>query len=408
MSTPRPRAPLLIPNVAAEEGAVWNAPGGEPQVRAVTRLWRMLFGSDARLLGDDGETEELWPEALGPVPLGPAFPHLEEGKAYAWLHTAEAQALAAGHGYELAEPRPEAVRRVHDKAFARRWAQENLEEPVVLRGLTSAFEPEPLRDTPDAVLREVESAVSAWPGWTEGRFTLKPRFGSSGRGRVGGGRRDVSAIRGALPRLAERGGAVLEPWLERVRDLSAQLVVEPGGGVRLLGTVELLVSPAGVYQGHRGSVDNKGRVTSLCPEDEHLREAAAQLAAEAGAEGFVGPCGVDAFLFRGPGGEHVFRPVVEFNARFTMGTIALGLLRRALPTLRRALPRDASERRAFHFSLTPPPAGWPRNPSEHWWMLPLGPASEPDAAAGLLVALDRGHLEMAFQAADTPPMLSPH
>ena len=120
---------------------------------------------------------------------------------------------------------------------------------------------------------------------------------------------------------------------------------------------------------------------------------------------------MDAFVFRGPAGAHVFRPIVGLNGRFTMGTIALGLLRRALPALRRALPCDASERRAFHFSLAPPPAGWPCNPSEHWWMLPLGPAAEAGGetkGAGLLVALDPGHLEMAFQAAETPPMLSPH
>ena len=224
---------------------------------------------------------------------------------------------------------------------------------------------------------------------------------------MSGGRRDLSSVAGALPRLAERGGAVLEPWLDRVRDLSAQLWVEPRGSVRLLGTLELLVSPSGVYCGHRGSVDNKGRVTSLCPEDERLREVAAQLAAEAGARGFAGPCGVDAFSFRGPGGEHLFRPAVEFNARVTMGTIAVGLLRRALPTLRRALPRDASERRAFHFSLVPPPAGWQSKYSAECLMLPLGrPADVPPP--GLRVANDPGQLEMAFQAAESPPMLSPH
>ena len=40
-------------------------------------------------------------------------------------------------------------------------------------------------------------------------------------------------------------------------------------------------------------------------------------------EGFAGPCGVDAFSFRGPDREPLFRPLVEWNGRFTMGTVAL-------------------------------------------------------------------------------------
>ena len=46
--------------------------------------------------------------------------------------------------------------------------------------------------------------------------------------------------------------------------------------------------------------------------------------------GFYGICGLDAFAFRSSGGAEVLRPVVEFNARFTVGTISIGLVERAL------------------------------------------------------------------------------
>ncbi len=414
MSELGPATPLLIPNIAAEEGAaVWNAAGGETQVRSVARLWRLLFGPSAHLVDDAEAFEALWPGGLGPAPFGPVYEDLDRGQAFAWLHTPEARRLAKDLGYDLAGPDPDAVAKVHDKAFALRWSKQAGEEPEALRPLITIFEAEVLRGATGDVMQQVQSEVANWPSWTGGRFTLKPRFGSSGRGRVSGrvgsgSSHDLASLPGALPRLAERGGAVLEPWLDRVRDLSAQLWVEPGGRVRLLGTVELLVSASGLYRGHRGSVDNTGRVTSLCPEDEQLREVAAQLAVAASAVGFSGPCGVDAFSFRGPAGEHLFRPVVEFNGRFTMGTIAIGLLRRALPVLRRELPRDASERRAFFFSLSPPPEGWPRPHPPGCLMISLEPAAGASPPPGLLVAQDPGYLEMAFQGRESPPMLGAH
>ncbi len=50
--------------------------------------------------------------------------------------------------------------------------------------------------------------------------------------------------------------------------------------------------------------------------------------------GYVGPCGVDAFGFRGPDGEEELRPVVELNARFTLGLVTLGHAQRSFAALR--------------------------------------------------------------------------
>ena len=161
---------------------------------------------------------------------------------------------------------------------------------------------------------------------------------------------------------------MLEPWLDRALDLAAQLRVDPKGGTLMLGTLEQLVTPAGVYRGHRGWVDSKGRIVSGSDWDEPLREAAAALAAAAAREGYSGPASLDAFAFRSSeqpeGGVEtrearaVFRPAVEFNARFTLGTIAMGLVRRALPELKSPLGLQPGNRRAFVFGLTPPPDGW--------------------------------------------------
>jgi hypothetical protein len=287
---------------------------------------------------DPPELRGDWPPDL-PAPSGPALPWLEDaGRAVAWFPTLDAKETAERFGCELAGPSPEVVIRVHDKAFAHRTAERASLVPQQLRGLIEIFEAEELHNA-DATLRRIRSCVAAWPAWTGQRFALKPRLSTSGRGRVPGDGHalDEGAIRGALPRLAGRAGALLEPWLERTQDLSVQLHVAEDGGLTLLGTLEQRLSSAGLYQGHRGIVDWRGRVSSGSRFEGELLEAGSELARSAAEAGFHGPCGLDAFSFRiEDGGEparELFRPVTEFNARFTTGTIVLGLVRRVLPSL---------------------------------------------------------------------------
>lgn len=48
-------------------------------------------------------------------------------------------------------------------------------------------------------------------------------------------------------------------------------------------------------------------------------------------KGYRGPVGVDAFVFKGADGRCRFKPVVEINPRYTMGRLALELMRQAAP-----------------------------------------------------------------------------
>jgi hypothetical protein len=258
------------------------------------------------------------------------------------------------------------------------------------------LEPDELLD-PNRVIREVEARLARWPAWTAGRFTLKPRFGTSGRGRVAGNAGRVAELSGRFPRLAESGGAMLEPWLKRTCDLSAQLWIGRDRRIVLLGTTELLVEGSGLYRGHRGFVDSRGRVTSGNRYDEALREAAVAVAQAAMAAGYHGPCGVDAFAFEVEPGRVELRPVVEFNARFTFGTVVIGLLRRALPRICQALSLDPGGLRAFLFRLDAPPGGWPEpTDAQGALLIPLS-TEDPTAAVriepGLLVTDDREALD---------------
>lgn len=324
-----------VANLGAEEGDDWRRAAGEPAVRALAKLWRRVVDAVPQ------------PFAWLPPP----------DQAAAWLNTEEAVREA---GQPLAGSAPECVHAVHDKAFALRVAENERLVPRELLGLIDILEPEALEPARDAA-DWIANRVANWPSWTGGRFTLKPRFGSSGRGRFGASADtlDLGSLAGALPRLSDRGGAILEPWLERTVDLSAQLAVSETGGIILLGTATLLCDPSGVYRGHLATFDRKGRTTSGQRHDEPLREAAALVAAAAAARGLRGPCGVDGFGFRFPDDGERLRPVCEFNARYTAGTVALGLLRQHLAELKDGLSLGMEERGWLHFSLQPPAEGWP-------------------------------------------------
>ncbi len=343
----------LLANLGGEEGPDWRRWLEEPAVGMQAGLWHFLFGRAAGWL-EPPPALPAWPELLGSRPEAPVFPWLPEdaeGVAVPWFGSADAAADAEAAGLGFASAAPEIVRAVHDKAFAHETAREERLVPPVLRGAIHVLSADALL-APDAADR-IEATLANAPAFARERFTLKPRLGTSGRGRVAGrgGRLDRERLGGALERLAGRGGAVLEPWLERIEDFSVQLHVAEEG-VTMLGSLVQELAPSGRYLGHRGELDSRGRIFTGRPEEEALREAAALVAVAARERGFRGPCGVDAFSFREPEADApVLRPVVELNARFTAGLVTVGLVRRALPLLKRKLGFGPGERLGFRFRL---------------------------------------------------------
>ncbi len=368
MSPPETKTQGLIPNLGAEEGPHWASLHRLPAVSTTVDLWRHLFRENHTLVGVE-TSPDPWPESLGPRPAEAALPWLEDSDVQCWWADPMAERLAKQERLTWSGPVPSKVLETHDKAFAIQASRELDLAPPELRDLGKIFDSETLR-VPQNWLTQVERELGRWPEWTEGQFTLKPRMGSSGRGRIGGtlSSLDRSRLIAAAPGFAERGGAILEPWLRRCNDFSVQIHIGPSGSSRLpvvtlMGSLELWVTRAGVYRGHLGEVDSRGRVFSGGPYEEQAREAAALMAGHAGAAGYTGPCGIDGMTFLGParaGSERprLLRPIVEFNARFTMGTIVVGLIRRALDLLKAKSDLGPGQRRAFLFALDPP-QGWP-------------------------------------------------
>lgn len=322
---------LLYPNLGAEQGP--NVSLGPAQCAAAI-LWRLLFGPCA------------WVRLRRPYPFEhcQAFDFLSDRSAFDWLAHGrglvpwygdhKAAWLAQREGLPLWAPNPDVVRQVHDKAFAVQHAiASSSSDPkqAEFDRCISILDAE-LLGNEDEALALIGRRLQEWPERFRPRFTLKPRLGSSGRGRIPGtpDTIDSAAFQRGLARLADAGGAILEPFVERKLDLSAQFFVHPGGRVEFLGSLGQRLSQSGSYQGHFGCIDVRGRATAGTEWDEALHEHAAKVVDQAAKRGFWGPCGVDAFVY--PSLLHrnrlVLRPVVEFNARFTVGVVVLGLLRR--------------------------------------------------------------------------------
>jgi uncharacterized ferritin-like protein (DUF455 family) len=129
-----------------------------------------------------------------------------------------------------------------------------------------------------------------------------------------------------------QGSLVLEPWLDKVVDLSVQLNVGTGEKP-VLGITRFYTDTRGQYIGHR-----LGRKLDDLPVEwlrviygermqETLLDVGAQVVEALAAAGYSGPAGVDSFIYR-DGETLKLRPIVEINPRHTMGRIAWSIDRR--------------------------------------------------------------------------------
>src|SRR5262249_16938347 len=75
------------------------------------------------------------------------------------------------------------------------------------------------------------------------------------------------------------------------------------------------------------------------------------LADELRARGFLGPIGIDAFVYLGHDGFLRLKPIVEINPRYTMGRVTLELMRYTAPgsygRFRLVNPKQAHSRTGF-------------------------------------------------------------
>jgi uncharacterized ferritin-like protein (DUF455 family) len=146
-----------------------------------------------------------------------------------------------------------------------------------------------------------------------------------------------------MARALEQGHAlVVEPWLERAADFSLQLEMTPRG-LKRCGYTTLINDSRGQFRANRAEPDHTQRLPSGViallsgPRDLtarlHALYAGWMRLLEAGLRDadYLGPVGVDAFVYRAASGECRLKPIVEINPRYTMGRLTVELMRQTCP-----------------------------------------------------------------------------
>jgi uncharacterized ferritin-like protein (DUF455 family) len=259
------------------------------------------------------------PPDFGPRSPGPAMP---------WGWSASAAGSATAWGLPV-PPSTAAAAALASKAAAAAL------RPAVIAALDGVLPVAPgcagaLVHAPDAL----DAAVAGCPG--DGFVLLKAPFASAGRGlrRVGRGALSPADHAWAARALAH-GPLVVEPWLDRVADLSLHLDATPDGTLRTLGFSSFVADARGQWRASIVGLAPAGLPADVCrwwspggaaprfgPVAAALRAA---LAPAVTAAGYAGPLGVDLLLARGPGGALALHPLVEINPRWTFGRVALAL-----------------------------------------------------------------------------------
>ena len=166
-----------------------------------------------------------------------------------------------------------------------------------------------------------EAAARARPG-ADDKWVVKSPHGFAARERVLGRGPRVEGPQAvwALKRLARGEPLIFQPWLEVRREYGVVVEVSTEGSHRLLGVSDLQTNGAGTGTGY---------VLGRPPAPERMKEledVAEVVCERLRAEGYGGPAGFDALEHAG--GLH---PLLEVNARYTMGFVALAVERETRP-----------------------------------------------------------------------------
>jgi hypothetical protein len=241
----------------------------------------------------------------------------------------------------------ERIARLYSKA----WSAAFLRTVLVRGALGTALPtPEPWLCTEDEAgvavdtLESALEAIAAIRRRGHHRVVAKEALGLAGHNAIRLWEPELSAAQKRWLAHALQNGRqlVIEPWLERELDFSVQMEMGPRG-LKLCGYTGLINDRKGQFQANWAAADHDRRipvnVAALLGETADIsgclqrlyRYILSLLEAELQHAGFVGPVGIDAFVYRTSQGGCRLKPMVEVNPRYTMGRLTLELMKQTCP-----------------------------------------------------------------------------
>lgn len=227
---------------------------------------------------------------------------------WGWTPSAVAAGESASALVKQAVP-IETVARVNSKLWSHRLEQEL---GIALPGAA-----------PAASFDELQEAVAiACPG-TQDKWVVKSPFGFAARDRVlgRGPSLDEPQAKWSRKRFELGETLIFQPWLEVVREYGVVMEIHPDGSTQMFGISDLQTNGAGTGTGYI-----LGRPPDPARRKE-LENIAGVVCDHLFTEGYVGPVGIDALEHAGG-----FHPLLEINARYTMGFVAVAVERSLKPT----------------------------------------------------------------------------
>lgn len=226
---------------------------------------------------------------------------------WGWTASAAAAGISAG---AIVRPIPfETVARVNSKLWSHAL---EVELGLALKGSAMV-----------RTYEELEEAVARACPLADDKWVIKSPFGFAARERVLGRGPLIELPQGrwAKRRLSEGLSLIFQPWLEVRREYGVVMFIREDGGCEIQGISDLQTNGAGT---------GKGYILGRRPAPERVKdlESIALIVCERlFKEGYFGPAGVDAL-------EHSegLHPLLEINARYTMGFVALAVERSLRPS----------------------------------------------------------------------------
>jgi len=179
---------------------------------------------------------------------------------------------------------------------------------------------------PHAQWIQEEEQLCIWWHSFSGPKVLKSLYGFSGRGHfISSGKKEDLVLALTFFR-KNQSSCIAEPWLPRIVDFSSQWEIQKEGAYRYLGSTIFESSSKGVYQ--RSLAGPESILFSSYRKELHEHLSFVEKVVEHLVSlGYFGPLGFDAMIYE-EGGKKVLHPLVEINARRTMGFVALSLHRK--------------------------------------------------------------------------------